>query len=129
MSYYRRGGLDLPVDNTTPEDHLGFELQFVAELADRANAAIAADDAGALTDAVDLGRSFFVHHQANWLQAFCDAVDEFAQTDFYRAVATMTRGYVESESAFFAEIAELLGLGDAVEEVRPSWAAEGEAAS
>lgn len=129
VSYYRRGGLDLPADNTTPEDHLGFELQFVAELADRANAAIAADDAGALVDAVDLGRSFFVHHQANWLPAFCDAVDEFAQTDFYRAVATMTRGYVESESAFFAEIAELLGLGDAVEEVRPSWVAEGEAAS
>ena len=34
VTYYRRGGLDLPADNTTPEDHLGFELQFAAVLAD-----------------------------------------------------------------------------------------------
>ena len=36
VTYYRRGGLDLPADNTTPEDHLGFELQFAAVLAGQA---------------------------------------------------------------------------------------------
>ena len=121
VTYYRRGGLDLPADNTTPEDHLGFELQFAAALADCANEALDGDDGAALADAVSLARSFFVHHQQNWLPALCEAVDEFAKTDFYRGVAQMTRGYVESEVAFFDEAAAALSLGAAVDEIRPAW--------
>lgn len=121
VTYYRRGGLDLPADNTTPEDHLGFELQFAAALADCANEAFDGDDGAALADAVSLARSFFVHHQQNWLPALCEAVDEFAKTDFYRGVAQMTRGYVESEVAFFDEAAAALSLGAAVDEIRPAW--------
>ena len=121
VTYYRRGGLDLPADNTTPEDHLGFELQFAAALADCANEALDGDDGAALADAVSLARSFFVHHQQNWLPALCEAVDEFAKTDFYRGVAQMTRGYVESEAAFFDEAAAALSLGAAVDEIRPAW--------
>lgn len=121
VTYYRRAGLDLPADNTTPEDHLGFELQFAAALADNANEALAADDGEALTEVVSLARSFFVHHQRNWLPALCEAIDEFAETDFYRGVAQMTRGYVESESSFFDEVASALSLGDEVDEIRPAW--------
>ena len=121
VTYYRRAGLDLPADNTTPEDHLGFELQFAAVLADRANEALDGDDAVSLVDAVSLARSFFVHHQQNWLPALCEAVDEFAETDFYRGVAQMTRGYVESESSFFDEVTSVLSLGDEVDEILPAW--------
>lgn len=128
VTYYRRGGLDLPADNTTPEDHLGFELQFAAALADRANEALDGDDGAALADAVSLARSFFVHHQQNWLPALCEAVDEFAKTDFYHGVAQMTRGYVESEAAFFDEVAAALSLGAAVDEIRPAWDGDGDGA-
>lgn len=128
VTYYRRGGLDLPADNTTPEDHLGFELQFAAALADRANGALDRDDGAALAEAASLARSFFVHHQQNWLPALCEAIDEFAETDFYRGVAQMTRGYVESEAAFFDEVAATLSLGAAVDEIRPAWDGAGEGA-
>lgn len=121
VTYYRRAGLDLPADNTTPEDHLGFELQFAAALADNANEALAADDGETFAEVVSLARSFFVHHQQNWLPALCEAIDEFAETDFYRGVAQMTRGYVESESSFFDEVASVLSLGDEVDEILPAW--------
>lgn len=129
VTYYRRGGLDLPADNTTPEDHLGFELQFAAALAGRANEALDAGDGDALEDAMALARSFFVHHQENWLPALCEAVDEFAETDFYRGVARMTRGYVESEAAFFDEVASALSLDAVVDEIRPAWDGADEGAS
>lgn len=121
VTYYRRAGLDLPADNTTPEDHLGFELQFAAALADNANEALAADDGETFAEVVSLARSFFVHHQQNWLPALCEAIDEFAETDFYRGVAQMTRGYVESESSFFDEVTSVLSLGDEVDEILPAW--------
>lgn len=126
LSYYRSIGLDLPADNSTPEDHLGFELQFAAALCDRANEAIAAGDGQQLQEAVELGRSFFAFHQRNWLPQLCDAIDEWAQTDFYKQVAAVTRGYVEAEEAFFAEAAALLGLAEEPSEVKPVWAAEEE---
>lgn len=121
VTYYRRAGLDLPADNTTPEDHLGFELQFVGALAERANTALDEGDGETFSEAMALARSFFVHHQQNWLSFLCDAVDEFAETDFYRGLAQITRGYVESEAAFFEEIAHELSLGDEVAEIRPAW--------
>ena len=121
VTYYRRAGLDLPADNTTPEDHLGFELQFAAALADNANEALAADDGETFAEVVSLARSFFVHHQQNWLPALCEAIDEFAETDFYRGVAQMTRGYGESESSFFDEVTSVLSLGDEVDEILPAW--------
>ena len=51
----------------------------------------------------------------------CEAIDEFAETDFYRGVAQMTRGYVESESSFFDEVTSVLSLGDEVDEILPAW--------
>jgi len=129
LCYYRRAGLDLPADNTTPEDHLGFELQFAAALCDRAKEAIAAGDGRALQEAVALGYSFFAFHQRNWLPQLCDAVDEWAQTDFYRQLAAVTRGYVDTEAAYFEAAASLLGLGEEPCEVKPAWASGEEVAT
>ncbi len=117
LAYYRSIGLDLPAENTTPEDHAGFELQFAAEVADRTAAALAAGDFAEAAQLVELGRGFFTFHLANWLPALCDAVDEHAQTDFYHAVALMARGYVEEEAAFFNEVAALFGLPEQPQEV------------
>lgn len=121
VAYYRRAGLDLPADNTTPEDHLGFELQFVATLIDRASAALAAGDDGALAEAVQLQRGFFAQHQEGWLPVFCDAVEEHAQTAFYQGLAALTRAYVNEEGAFLRSVAERLGLGEAPV-LEPCWA-------
>lgn len=123
LAYYRAEGLELPADNTTPEDHLGFELQFAALLAERMAEALEAGEAARAAELADLQRSFFTYHQANWLPALCDAVEEHAQTAFYRGVALVTRGYLAAEEAFVAEQTQALGLGEAVDEVLPPWRA------
>ena len=104
LAYYRAEGLELPADNTTPEDHLGFELQFAALLAERMAEALEAGEAARAAELADLQRSFFTYHQANWLPALCDAVEA-------------------AEEAFVAEQAQALGLGEAVDEVLPPWRA------
>ena len=121
LAYYRAEGLELPADNTTPEDHLGFELQFVALLADRLGEALSAGDVARAAELADLQRGFYDYHQANGLPALCDAVEEHAQTDFYRGVALLTRGYLASERAFLDEQAAALGLGGPAPEVLPPW--------
>ena len=44
LAAYRAEGLDLPAGNVTPEDHVGFELQFMAEVVDRTAVALQAGD-------------------------------------------------------------------------------------
>ncbi len=121
LAYYRSEGLDLPRDNSTPEDHLGFELQFVATLIERADEALRAGDAQRFRELVVKQRSFLKFHQENWLPEFCDAIDEFCQTDFYRGVANLVRGYMEIERSVLDEIASELGIEGEEAEIRSAW--------
>lgn len=121
LAYYRSEGLDLPADNGTPEDHLGFELQFVATLIERADAALKAGDEDRFRELVVKQRSFLKFHQENWLAEFADAIDEFCQTGFYHGLAKLTRGYLEVEREILDAYAAELGIEGEEAEIRSAW--------
>lgn len=121
LAYYRSEGVDLPADNTTPEDHLGFELQFAATLVERASDAAKNGDIERLRELVSKQRSFLQFHQENWLPEFCDAIDQYAQTDFYRGVANLVRGYLAIEREVLDGIADALDIAGPECEVRSAW--------
>lgn len=97
LAFYRAEGVDLPADNTTPEDHLGFEMQFMALLIDRAIEALEGGDDAEFFRLVDVQSDFLAQHFENWIPAFTKAIDENARTDFYRGIACLTRGLVEMD--------------------------------
>ena len=66
-------------------------------------------------------RSFLQFHQENWLPEFCDAIDQYAQTDFYRGVANLVRGYLAIEREVLDGIADALGIAGPECEVRSAW--------
>lgn len=121
LSYYRELGHDLPEDNTTPEDHISFELQFVALMADGAASALDDGDEESFAHLLELQRGFFRYHQANWIPRFCDAIEEHARTDFYRGVSLLTRGYLEEEAAFLEGAAEISGVEGIAGDLHPAW--------
>ena len=121
LSYYRTFGYDLPEGNTIPEDHISFELQFAALLAEESARVLEAGDYDRFAELVALQRGFFLYHQKNWFPRFCDAVDTHAQTDFYRAIALITRGYLEEEAAFLDGAAELAGVQGDAGDLHPAW--------
>lgn len=108
LAHYRAEDLDLPADNTTPEDHVGFELQFMATLVERMAAAIEAGDDARTRELVERQRGFLDEHLANWLPAFTRAIDANCTTDFYRGVACLTRGMLEEERATVDGLEELV---------------------
>lgn len=126
LYYYRSEELDLPADNTTPEDHLGFELQFVTHMINRSSEALAAGDAVRFCELVEKQRSFLTFHQENWLFRFCDAIDEFCKTDFYHGIADLVRGYLEVERQTLDELASELGLGGEDAELVADWMSAGD---
>ena len=67
VAFYLGEELGLPADNTTPEDHLSFEFQFMAKLIERAGAAL---------DAGDEAR--YAEHTRRAFAGFCGAAAAFA---------------------------------------------------
>lgn len=74
--WYRSVGLEVANLHAEPDDHIGFELEFIGRLLDRGDAAAAKRFAG--------------EHPRAWASRWCDAVQEHAETDFYRGLAHET---------------------------------------
>ncbi len=70
---------------TTSGDHIGLEMEYMAELA-------ASGDAGGQ-------REFFNAHLARWYKPFCQDVQKYAETDFYKGLAQLTACFLAKEEA------------------------------
>lgn len=106
--YYCESNIEVDETLRMPEDHVSFECEFMAVLAERsADKAAMGDLAGSLAD-VNLQRSFHAEHLANWIDALCDCLAGCATTRFYRGVAKLTRGFVLEDGLVLAEMRECL---------------------
>jgi TorA maturation chaperone TorD len=94
-----------------PEDHLSFELEFLAVLSERADAAIAAGDIGEALRNLELSRDFICKHILTWLDLLSERALKILKTRFYRGVIEATRGYLELDLATLGDILEELGDG------------------
>lgn len=101
VRHYRRQGLVIPLDLQVPEDHLAFELEFMAHTSQRIAAALAAgEDARELLEAQ---RAFIDEHLLNWVPALAKRVEAFAKLPFYPAITTVTLCYVRENRAVIEE--------------------------
>jgi len=98
LELYREGGFDLAEDFRELPDHVAAELEFLYLMLFRENRALRDDDA-ALAGILALRRRFLGEHLGRWVPAFCTAIEEGTTSDFYRALARLTRGFVASELA------------------------------
>ncbi len=90
-AWYARCGLGKN-DADMMEDHLAAELEFMAYLCVNAEAAEQKD--------------FFEKHLACWLPEFIADLDNHAKTDFYKAIGSLTLGFVTAEKELLEAMAE-----------------------
>lgn len=102
VAVYRKFGTVIDSSVNVPEDHLGFELTFLGNLAeDTANALEGGElDAGLL----EAQTSFIDEHILNWVEMLADRVEEYALTPFYPCVMKVITGYVREHRAALMEI-------------------------
>jgi TorA maturation chaperone TorD len=94
-----------------PEDHLSFVFEFMADLCKRFNEAVDAGDADEALRLFNVQHAFFDEHIANWIDRFCDAIEDCCHTALYRGVSEMTRGFMQMETSMFEEVASALESG------------------
>ena len=85
-------GLARQVDSLETEDHIAFEFEVMRWL-------IAGDDVALCN--LEQQRRFFRAHLQPWVDTLCDAVEAHPRADLWRAVAAMTRAFVQVEAQGF----------------------------
>lgn len=117
VKVYRANGVDVNGSLNVPEDHLSFELEFMAIMSDRA-AQIARRENVLPSDlaelAVNLGvqREFARTHLLNWLPMLAGQIKKLADQEFYPAIIRLSIAYVREDELL---LDEMLGV---VEEQR-----------
>ena len=97
VALYRREGFSVDESMHLPEDHIAFELGFMAGLIRNAMAALDAGD-GAAERLAAVQESFGAEHLAYWVPALAQDVEKRAATGFYRGLAALTRDFIEAEA-------------------------------
>ena len=85
-------GLARQFDSLETEDHIAFEFEVMRWL-------IAGDDVALCN--LEQQRRFFRAHLQPWVDKLCDAVEAHPRADLWRAVAAMTRAFVQVEAQGF----------------------------
>jgi TorA maturation chaperone TorD len=101
--FYKRCGLIIKEDCKTFPDHLGMELEFMAYLSDKESTAWEEKDEKAAAEWNNLQKEFFSNHINKWVFGFLDDLDRFAFHPFYKEVAKLTKGFLETEREGFNE--------------------------
>lgn len=101
VAEYARKGLAFRTDTYhVPEDHLAIELDFMAFLIGEA---LAAEDEAALEKSLAEQAGFLKAHLLNWISLFCGDLNKLAQTDFYKGLGKLTRGFLNLERKLLSE--------------------------
>lgn len=115
---YKQAAIKLREGIDLPEDHLSFELEFLAILGDRIVEALTADDGERAVTLLEAQRIFMLDHVLSWFDDLADLANKIIETRFYRGVLKITKGYLLVDLEAIRDlIAELKGEGPAEEGV------------
>jgi len=94
--FYARFGLQIPKLDREPDDHIGYELLFLAHLMAQAAQALDAGDAATAVHALEAARTFFAAHPQQWAAFFIARLTQRARTDYYRGLACLLEGSMKA---------------------------------
>lgn len=104
LSIYRAHGVGKSEAWGEPEDHLALELELMGYLCHKGAEVARSGEKNVLLALVRDQLDFVRGHLLRWVPTFCRDVEHYAETNFYRAVAKMTCGFLEADESFLADV-------------------------
>jgi TorA maturation chaperone TorD len=90
--WYRRFGIEIEKLHQEPDDHIGLELLFMAQLASLCLDALNEHDTIRFEEVEAAQGDFLNYHLGIWALSWCKLVQKHAETDFYPGLAYLTYG-------------------------------------
>lgn len=99
---YSSAGLGLR-DAAEPEDHIAFELEFMYQLCQKT---VSEEKRERAIESLKMQSKFLNDHILKWVPKLCDGIVEKAATEFYRAAAIVTKGFLEFDRRIVEQLIE-----------------------
>ncbi len=104
LALYRAAGLSKQESWKEGEDHIALELEYLQILSDRTAEALCQGDTDTAASWVRTQYNFLDVHLASWAPLLTAEVKKFAKTDFYRGLAFLTEGFLETDREVLEEL-------------------------
>jgi TorA maturation chaperone TorD len=104
LAIYRAAGIDKADNWKEGEDHIALELEFEQILCERAAQALSKGDEDRAENLLLQQRNFLEDHLLNWVPMFIADIGRFSQTDFYRGLAKLTMGFLNTDREFLQNV-------------------------
>lgn len=98
---FASSGFTLDESLRLPEDHISFELEFMAVMCKREQELIDSCDAVGLASNRAVQRSFLTDHLLTWVGAFCDDLAWKSRGGFYAGIAETLKQFMAFETEEF----------------------------
>ncbi len=108
---YAADGFAVNPELHEPEDHLAFELEYLAHMSERALAALGQEDLEALHANLKRQREFIEVHLLNWVGDLHRVAEQYAKTTFYTGMLLVAQGALEQSRALIDETLAQLDAG------------------
>lgn len=105
---YLSQGIDIDANVHEPEDHVSFELDFMAFMSDRAVEALDANDAESCCKALAVQLDFALSHLLNWFDPWGKSIEAHAEQGFYPALFKITRAYVREDVELLGQMQSVI---------------------
>lgn len=110
LKVYRSMGADKAGNFAEPEDHIALELQFMAYLCEKTNAALKDSNFIEAKKCLEVQRDFLNEHLGKWVPRLTADILKLARSEFYKAVAKITKGYLEEDKKVVLEMIDAVAL-------------------
>ena len=104
LALYRAAGLEKQESWKEGEDHIALELEYMQILAQRTGEALKQGDNKEAKKLIKSQFNFIQDHLGGWIPLLSEQMIRFASTDFYRGVAYLTEGFIETDFAVLKDM-------------------------
>lgn len=104
LALYRAAGLEKQPTWKEGEDHVALELEYMQVLGERAARAVELGKNDEAAQWLVTSMSFLDEHLLGWVPVLTEAMRGFAKTDFYRAVAYLTEGWLQTDEELLRDL-------------------------
>jgi anaerobic sulfite reductase subunit A len=102
---YRKAGIEKVEECNEPEDHVALELDFMAYLCKGMTEKLRGEEK--IKRELVIQREFLDGCLAKWVPQFCEDIIKSPNSDFYKGIAKITKGFLVFDSSMMDEIAAL----------------------
>lgn len=110
LKIYRSMSLDKAGNFAEPEDHIALELQFMTHLCEKTSTVLRDSNFLEAKKCLEVQGDFLSEHLGKWVPKLTADILKSARQEFYKAVAKITKGYVEMDKQIVAELIDNLAL-------------------